>query len=78
VLTRVETGEADAGIVYRTDIVAAGDAVEGIAIPEEENVVATYPLATLVDAPREAADFVDLVMSGEGQRVLTEYGFLPA
>lgn len=76
VLTRVETGEADAGIVYRTDIVAAGDAVEGIEIPDQANALATYTMATLVDAPGGAAEFVDLVLSGEGQSILREYGFL--
>ncbi|MGH2734679.1 MAG: molybdate ABC transporter substrate-binding protein [Actinomycetota bacterium] len=78
VLTRVETAEADAGIVYRTDVAAAGDAVEGIDIPEDLNVVATYPIATLVDAPGAADDFIDVVMSERGQRVLLDYGFLGA
>ena len=46
-LTKVEAGELDAGIVYVTDVLAAGDAVEGIEIPADENVIATYPIAAL-------------------------------
>lgn len=80
VLTRVELGEADAGIVYRSDIVAASDAVEGVEIPEADNVVATYPVAALRDAPNpEAADaFVEYVLSSPGQATLEEFGFAPA
>lgn len=76
VVTRVELGEADAGIVYVTDVLTAGDDVAGVEIPDEDNVIATYLLATLSDAPRAADEFVDLALSGEGQRILLEYGFL--
>jgi molybdate transport system substrate-binding protein len=79
VVTKVSLGEADAGIVYVTDVTAGGDKVEGVDIPEDQNVVATYPIAT-VKASRaqdSAQAFVDLVLSGEGQRVLKEHGFLP-
>ena len=76
-LTKLETGELDAGIVYVTDVTAAGDAVEGIDIPTDENVTVTYPIATLDDAGnREVADaFVAFVLSDEGQDILTAYGF---
>ena len=74
VLTRVGLGEADAGLVYVTDI-AADPAVEGVAIPDEDNVVATYPIAALEGAPPEAAEFVDYVRSESGRRILGEYGF---
>ena len=74
VLTRVGLGEADAGLVYVTDI-AADPAVEGIAIPDEDNVVASYPIAALEGAPPEAAEFVDFVCSEAGQRILSEFGF---
>jgi molybdate transport system substrate-binding protein len=76
-LTKLEAGELDAGIVYVTDVMAAGDAVEGIDIPEDDNVVATYPIAPLTDAPNgeAAAAFVDFVLSDEGQEILSSYGF---
>jgi len=76
-LTKVEAGDLDAGIVYMTDVLAAGDTVEGIDIPADENVVATYPIATLSDDPNaEVADaFVEFVLSDEGQEILDSYGF---
>ena len=76
-LTKVEAGDLDAGIVYVTDVMAAGDAVEGIDIPADDNVVATYPIAALTDAAsRDVADaFVEFVLSDEGQDVLQSYGF---
>jgi molybdate transport system substrate-binding protein len=76
-LTKVEAGELDAGIVYVTDVLAAGDAVEGIDIPEEDNVVATYPLAALTGSGNaEVAEaFVDFVVSEEGRAVLADHGF---
>ena len=79
VVTKVSLGEADAGIVYVTDVTAGGDEVEGVDIPEDENVVATYPIATVKASRAQdpAQAFVDLVLSGEGQRVLKEHGFLP-
>lgn len=76
VLTRVGLGEADAGLVYVTDI-AADPAVEGVEIPDEDNVVATYPIAALEGAPPGAAEFVDFVRSESGRRILSEYGFQP-
>jgi molybdate transport system substrate-binding protein len=76
-LTKVEAGDLDAGIVYVTDVLAAGDAVEGIDIPADENIIATYPIAALSDAANaEVADaFVAFVLSGEGQGILDSYGF---
>ena len=78
-LTKVEAGDLDAGLVYSTDVLAAGDAVEGIEIPEEDNVIADYPLAALSAAadPDVAEEFVAFVLSGEGQDILASYGFLP-
>jgi molybdate transport system substrate-binding protein len=79
VVTKVSLGEADAGIVYVTDVTAGGDKVAGVDIPQDQNVVATYPIAT-VKASRaqdQAQAFLDLVLSGEGRRVLEEHGFLP-
>jgi len=79
VVTKVSLGEADAGIVYVTDVTAGGDKVEGVDIPEELNVVATYPIATVKasKAQDQAQAFMDLVLSAQGQQVLERYGFLP-
>jgi molybdate transport system substrate-binding protein len=76
-LTKVEGGELDAGLVYATDVLAAGDAVEGIEIPAADNVVAEYPIATLAKAGgAEVADaFVGYVLSDAGQDILASYGF---
>lgn len=78
VLTKVALGEADAGIVYTSDIAAAEERVEGVAIPDEDNVIATYPIAAQRDAPNAAAAraFVALVRSDEGHRTLDAYGFV--
>jgi molybdate transport system substrate-binding protein len=77
VLAKVTEGEADAGIVYTTDAVAAGDAVTTIAIPGTEQQTTTYPIATLDQSkePTLAQEFVDLVLSSQGQRVLHDAGF---
>ena len=79
VVTKVSLGEADAGIVYVTDVTAGGDKVEGVDIPEGQNVTATYPIATVraSKAQDKAQAYMDLVLSAEGQQVLKEYGFLP-
>jgi molybdate transport system substrate-binding protein len=79
VVTKVSLGEADAGIVYVTDVTAGGDKVEGVDIPEDQNVLATYPIATVREStsPDQAQAFMDLVLSAEGQQVLRANGFLP-
>jgi molybdate transport system substrate-binding protein len=79
VVTKVALGEADAGIVYVTDVTAGGDKVEGVDIPQGLNVVATYPIATVKasKAQDKAQAFMDLVLSDQGQQVLKQYGFLP-
>lgn len=76
-LTKIEAGELDAGITYVSDVVSAGGSVEGIDIPEGENVVAAYPIAALAEAasPQESQDFVDFVLSAEGQAILVQHGF---
>jgi molybdate transport system substrate-binding protein len=76
VVTRVAIGEADAGIVYKTDVEAAGNEVEGIDIPAEMNVVAEYPIAALEDESAAATHFVEYVLSREGRTVLRMHGFL--
>jgi len=80
VLAKVSLGEADAGIVYRTDAVTAADKVAVVAIPPEINVVAEYPIAVLKAAPNTALAhaWLALVLSAAGQELLTKRGFLPA
>jgi molybdate transport system substrate-binding protein len=77
-LTKVELKEADAAVVYKTDVKAAGDKVEGVEFPESAEAVNEYPIALLKDADNAAAGkaFIDLVRSAEGQKVLTAAGFL--
>ncbi|MFF9815796.1 molybdate ABC transporter substrate-binding protein [Streptomyces sp. NPDC014006] len=77
-LTKVELKEADAAVVYKTDVKAAGDKVQGVEFPESAKAVNDYPIALLKDAPNATAAraFIDLVKSAEGQKVLTEAGFL--
>jgi molybdate transport system substrate-binding protein len=77
VLTKVESGEADAGLVYVTDVKAAGDKVEGIPFPESSAAVNTYPVATLSRSgnTRLARQFVALVTGAEGRSVLAGAGF---
>lgn len=77
-LTKVELKEADAAVVYRTDVKAAGDKVQGVEFPESADAVNDYPIALLKDAPNADASraFIALVQSAEGQKVLTGAGFL--
>ena len=76
-LAKVTLGEVDAALVYKTDVMAAGDKVEGIDFPEAAGAVNNYPIAVLADSgkPATAKAFVDLVMSAAGQKVLSEAGF---
>jgi molybdate transport system substrate-binding protein len=77
VVQKVALGEADAGIVYRTDVTAAvADDLEVIEIPDDVNVVAVYPIAALAGAPVSAREFVAYVL-GPGQETLEAAGFLP-
>ncbi len=77
VLTKVSLGEAQAGIVYRTDARSAQDRVSVVSIPPEVNVIAEYPIAIVTGAahPRLAHAWMDYVLSSEGQRALTSAGF---
>lgn len=77
VLGKVVSGEADAGLVYVTDVISAGDAVEGIAFPEATSVVNSYPVALVEGAGQEdlAREFIELVLGATGQRVLSDAGF---
>ena len=77
-LTKVELKEADAAVVYKTDVHAAGDKVGGVEFPESADAVNDYPITLLKDAQHTdtAKAFIALVRSAEGQKVLTEAGFL--
>ncbi|MGW1610018.1 molybdate ABC transporter substrate-binding protein [Streptomyces sp. NPDC002285] len=77
-LTKVELKEADAAVVYKTDVHAAGDKVEGVEFPESADAINDYPITLLKDAQNtEAAKaFIALVQSAEGRQVLTAAGFL--
>lgn len=77
VLAKVTTGQADAGLVYRTDAYAAGDAVRMIAPAAEAETVNDYPIAPLAEAPNPdgAAEFVELVRSERGREALRAAGF---
>ena len=77
VLTTVQLGEVDAGMVYRTDVRAAGTKVKGIEIPADQNASTSYPIAALTEAPNPAgaAAFVDYVLSPDGEKVLEQAGF---
>jgi molybdate transport system substrate-binding protein len=76
-LTKVELGEVDAALVYRTDVKAAGDEVDGIDFPEAAKAINDYPIVELRDAPNTAAAraFVEYVVSAKARAVLTEAGF---
>jgi molybdate transport system substrate-binding protein len=76
-LSIVQQGEADAGLVYVTDVRAAGNAVHGVVIPDDVNASTEYPIATLKDAPNAdvAKAFVAYVLSAAGRKVLTADGF---
>jgi molybdate transport system substrate-binding protein len=77
VLNKVSLGEADAGIVYVTDVKSAGDRVTGVDIPERHQVVARYPIAVVKDTKNGelAHRFVDYLLSPAGQDLLAEFGF---
>jgi len=79
VVAKVQLGEADAGIVYSSDVTpAVREAVKVLAIPEPFNVIAQYPIAVVRDAPNAAGAraFIDYVLSPAGQAILTKHGFL--
>ena len=78
VVAKVQLGEADAGIVYTSDTVAVPD-LKKIVIPAELNVSAEYPIALLTGSAHKelGADFIDYVLSAEGQAVLQNWGFAP-
>lgn len=78
VLNKVGLGEADAGIVYRTDAVAERDKVEAVEIPQKHSALAAYPAAALESSrnPQAAGEFVEWLTSPQAQRILRDAGFL--
>jgi len=76
VVTRLQVGEADAGIVYASDVASAEGEVEGVQIPDEVNVTATYPIAELTDASSAAGEFIDFALSERGRAILEDNGFI--
>ena len=78
VVAKVQLGEADAGIVYLSDAVAAPE-LQKIEIPDENNVIAQYPIAALTQTsvPDLARAFIEFVLSPDGQAILAKWGFLP-
>jgi molybdate transport system substrate-binding protein len=77
VLTKVELGEVDAGLVYHSDVLAAGDKIDSIRIPERDQVINVYPIAVVKGAgnPEGGQDFIDLVRGDDGQAELAKWGF---
>ena len=80
VISKIELGEADAGIVYTTDVTAAGSKVSGVQIPAGNNVIATYPIVEVKGTTNSAVAnaFVAYVVSANGQSTLATFGFLSA
>ncbi|MEQ6897692.1 molybdate ABC transporter substrate-binding protein [Microbacterium sp. KR10-403] len=77
VLTKVENDEADAGLVYKTDAKSAGDQVTSFTPDGADQVVNSYPIVVLKDAPNKAAAqaFVDFITGSQGQEILSSFGF---
>jgi molybdate transport system substrate-binding protein len=78
VVAKVQLGEADAGIAYLSDSVASPD-LKTMIIPAKINVIATYPIAALMNTrqPQLAVDFINYVLSADGQTILKKWGFTP-
>ncbi len=78
-LATVTSGNADAAVVYVSDVVSAGSTVTGVPIPSSQNIIAVYPIAILKSSKNQAADkaFVNEIVSGTGQQALKNAGFLP-
>ncbi|GAA1138203.1 extracellular solute-binding protein [Nesterenkonia lutea] len=80
VLGKVRSGEADAGLVYSTDVRLAAAEVDAVDIPEAAEFPNRYPAAVLAESaqPEAAAAFLEFLLTEDGQRPLREAGFTPA
>lgn len=78
IVTKITSGEADAGIVYATDVAAARERASGVAIPMKQNVLASYPIALMRSASGNAtaAAWIDFIKGSQGQAILTDFGFV--
>lgn len=76
-VTKIEAAELDAGLVYSSDVEAAGGSLSGIAIDDEDNVVTDYPIGALVGSPNPdgGAAFLQFVLSSSGRSILLDFGF---
>jgi molybdate transport system substrate-binding protein len=75
VLQKVTNGDADAGIVYASDVIALGDKIQVLTIPTESAVIAEYVAAPLRNAAANAADFVDFITSASAKPIWQQHGF---
>jgi molybdate transport system substrate-binding protein len=77
IMLKVAGGEADAGIVYHSEVIASDGQVEGVKIPTKFNIVAEFPLGIIKNSAnkQEAQRFIDYLLSPVGQSLLTQYGF---
>lgn len=80
VMAKVKSAEADAGLVYKTDVISAGSSVTGIAFPESADAINRNPVVLLKNAPESALGqaWIDLLFSEQGQKVFADAGFGPA
>ena len=80
VLAKVQAGEADAGLVYKTDAISAGDTVEAIAFPESADAVNKNPIVAVTTGaePELGQEWVDFILSDSVQQILKDAGFGPA
>jgi len=78
-LAKVTSGEADAAIVYQTDVESSGGKADAVDLPDDQNAIATYPIAVVKGSGNKAAAraYVDEIISGSGQDALKAKGFLP-
>jgi molybdate transport system substrate-binding protein len=78
VVAKVSLGEVDAGVVYTTDAGSAADKLASLAIPDQFNQIASYPIAPVAKAPQPdlAKQFVAFVLSTAGQQTMARYGFI--
>jgi len=79
VVQKVQLGEVDAGYVYVSDAFSAGSKVSSVTIPDQYNILADYPIATVKDSKNlsTAQSFVQYVLSPDGQAILAKYHFIP-